>query len=199
MSSARTLYRDLHGEAPSGAARTRLSMPSRLIGMGVLDVLEVRRNGHVEQWHFSPKPRLAFTRVTDDTSGRSALWIVGGNYQLDARGFRNISTQRGLARLDLHRTGAAHPETKRGYQRTHGGENPREALRGRISITPELVPVGRLYAVTYTTDKNDGTYPYRHPFEDEAQPLVCVDATGRQLLLVGGEYTVTPHGIEDGE
>lgn len=199
MSSARTLYRGLHGVSPSSASRARISRPTKLIGMGALNVLEVHRNGHVEQWHFSPSPRLAFTRVTDDTSGRSELWIVGGNYQIDARGFRNVGSQRGLARLDVRRTSASNPETTRGYQRTHGGENPREAWRGTVSFDAVLVPVGNLYAVTYTTDKNDGTYPYRHPFEDDAQPLVCVDGSGRQLVLVGGEYTVTPHGIEDGE
>ena len=200
MSSARALYRALHGEAPTGASRASITVPTRLIGMGALSVLEVRRaSGRVEQWHFDPCPRLAFTRVTADTSGRSDLWIIGGNYRVDGRGFHNVGTQRGLDRLDLDRTRRAHPEVTDGYQRTHGGMNPREAWRGSLAIGDELVPIGPLYAVTYTTDKNDGTYPYRHPFEDDAQPLVCVCSTGKQLVLVGGRYTVTPHGIEDGE
>ena len=77
---ASTLYQRLHGESPSGGdSRAHVRIPSSVTGMGPLLVLEVERGdgGRVEQWHFSePYPVLAFGRVTENTRGRSDLFIL---------------------------------------------------------------------------------------------------------------------------
>lgn len=198
------LYTRLHGAARdrSGRSDTRASLraPSAVTGMGPLLILEVERaGGRVEQWHFAkPYPRLCFENVTPTARGRSQMWILGGGYSLASGRFVARAAARARP-LDLASTAARLPEIVDRYRRTHGGRNPVEALRARIEIPAALVPVGRLYAVVYDADKGDGVYPYRHPFEPDARPLVCVDSTGSQLYLVGGAYTVTPHGIEDSE
>lgn len=201
-SSASSLYRTLHGTAPSQALARRVSLspPAKLTGMGKLQWLEVARGGRVEQWRFDePQPRLCFGAITDTSRGRSSLWILGGSYRVDARGFRCTRGRGHLERLDLARTAASSAAIVGRYQRTHGSRSPVEALRASLVIPDELVPLGDLYAVTYDADKGDGTYPYRHPFELTARPLLCCDASGSQLFVIGGAYTVTPHGIEDAE
>jgi len=68
-----------------------------------------------------------------------------------------------------------------------------------------LVWVGPVHSITYFTDKHhltgprsqqDGT-PYEHEFGDEGGELPCLifDRQNRKLLLVGGDYTITPEGI----
>ena len=202
MSSAQRLYRDLHGNpAPAGAGKAvTLRVPTRVTGMGRLVCVEIARNGHVEQWHFDkPEPRLVFEALTPTARGRSSLWILGGSYKVDGRGFRTTSGATRLRDLGLENTSRAHPEIVDRYQRTHGWERPVEALLASVPIPRDMVPIGDLYAVTYDADKGDGEYPYRHPFEIDARPVVCCDPTGTQLFLIGGHYTVTPHGIEDSE
>ena len=168
--------------------------------MGKLQWLEVARGGRVEQWRFDdPQPRLCFGALTDTARGRSSLWILGGSYRVDARGFRPVRGRSRLERLDLDGTSRQSAAVVDRYKRTHGWREPVEALRASLVIPDELVPLGDLYAVTYDADKGDGTYPYRHPFELTARPLVCCDASGSQLFVIGGAYTVTPHGIEDAE
>lgn len=181
--------------------RVSLRAPEAVTGMGPLLTLEIERepDGRVEQWHFNkPYPRLAFERLTPTARGRSQLWILGGDYSLSDGRFRAKSRMRARS-LNLAREAARRPRIVDRFRQTHGGRNPTEALLARIEIPKTLVPIGRMYAVVYDADKGDGVYPYRHPFEPEAQPLVCVDSSGSQLFVVGGAYTVTPHGIEDSE
>ena len=201
MTSA--LYQRLHGQAhhPSNDMKARLDIPPSVTGMGPLLVLEVERgpDGRVEQWHFQkPYPILAFGRVTDTAKGRSSLYILGGSYSLSKGRFEARSSLR-MRPLDVERTSSSRPTLVDRFRRTHGGRNPTQAFLAKLEIPSHLVPAGRLYAVTYDADKGDGVYPYRHPFEPKAQPMVCVDPSGTQLFVTGGRYTVTPHGIEDAE
>jgi hypothetical protein len=198
-----TLYQRLHGHAHDSTAdaRVRVAVPSSVTGMGPLLVLEVERgpDGRVEQWHFAkPYPVLAFGRVTETARGRSSLYILGGGYSLASGAFVAKSSLR-MKRANVESTASKLPEIVKRFRTTHGGRNPSEAFVASIDVPSQLVPIGHLYAVTYDADKGDGVYPYRHPFEGAAQPLVCVDSTGHQLYLVGGAYTVTRHGIEDSE
>lgn len=195
------LYRKLHGDTPDPSANTRatVAVPREVTGMGPLLVLEVERGGRVEQWHFAkPYPVLAFGRVTPNARGRSALFILGGGYSLASGQFR-ARHGRAMRAMHVERTMASLPTITDRYRTTHGGRNPTQAFRAKVEVPTTLVPVGRLYAVTYDADKGDGVYPYRHPFEPGAQPLVCANEQGDRLFLVGGRYTVTSHGIEDSE
>lgn len=199
------LYRRLHGEPYDTTGRSdtrvRLAVPSEVTGMGPLLTLEVELgpDDRVEQWHFrKPYPRLCFEGVTPTAHGQSQLWILGGGYSLASGRFVAKASSR-LRAVDLGREVAKRVRVVERYRKTHGGRNPTEALVASITLPEQMVPIGRLYAVVYDADKGDGVYPYRHPFEPEAQPMVCCNPTGSQLYLVGGAYTVTPHGIEDSE
>ena len=200
---ATSLFHAIHGRQSPRRERETLAVPATLAGMGVLEWLEVHRSdGRDETWHFdSPKPRLAFTRLTrDEYSGTSMLWLVGGSYRVDGTGFHNVRGRGGLERLDAHQARSRFHGTAEKYRRTHGGLRSTEAVRGRVTLTSELVNVGTLVAITYSTDKREGGRSnYRHPFDTSAQPSVMVTADGRQIVLVGGFYTVTDHGIEDAE
>lgn len=168
-------------------------------GMGPLLILEVEKDddGRVEQWHFKkPYPVLSFAEVTKDDTGKSQIFINGGSYSISNGEFRSFSGKP-MKRLDTSKTSERLPEIVDRFRKTHGGRNPKDAWDTVVDIPSELVRLGRLYAVTYDADKGDGVYPYRHPFEGRARPMVCSDTTGRRLFLVGGSYTVTPHGIED--
>lgn len=177
-----------------------MSPPRAATGMGPLLILEVERpGGRVEQWHFAkPYPRLCFEALTPTARGRSQLWIFGGRYTLSSGRFESRGG-RAHRMTNLQKASRDLPTIVENYRKTHGGRNPTEAIRARVEVPRELVPLGRLHAVVYDADKGDGVYPYRHPFEESAAPLVCAESTGSQLYLVGGAYTVTPHGIEDAE
>lgn len=200
----RGLYEKFHGtpldRSGRNDARVSMPVPRAVTGMGPLLILEVERpGGRVEQWHFQrPYPRLCFEALTPTARGRSQMWILGGGYTV-ARG--RFESRAGTAHrmVGLEQASRALPAIVSRYRQTHGGRNPTEAIRSRVSVPSELVPLGRLHAVVYDADKGDGVYPYRHPFAERAAPLVCSESTGSQLYLVGGAYTVTPHGIEDSD
>lgn len=198
---AHQLYQQLHGHAPEASLVKKfvVRVPEKLTGMGKLQWLEVARDGRIEQWDFRRiEPRLCFGALTDTDRGRSTLWILGGSYRITPQGFREVRGASGLRRTDLAKASKTSSKIVEKYERTHGGRAPVEALESSLSVPDVVVPIGHLYAVCYDADKGDGTYPYRHPFALTAQPLLCCDASGSQLLVVGGRYTVTPHGIEDG-
>lgn len=202
LSTGENLHRRIYGTPPRSRSRRRLALPpAAMPGMGVLEWLEVKRpSGRTERWEFrSPKPRLCYERDVPAAEGRTVpCWIVGGSYRVDRGGFRNLGGNGGLERLSAPALRDRYGRVLKSFERTHGGLKPTEALRGRVTISDELIAVGLLEAITYSTDKNDdGRAPYRHPFE--FPPTVCVTDDGRQLVLVGGSYTTTPHGIEDVE
>jgi hypothetical protein len=57
-----------------------------------------------------------------------------------------------------------------------------------------LVFIGPCLAIEYLAD--DG-YPYRHKFKKSAAPDLCTTPDGKQLVLVGGNFTFTERGITD--
>jgi hypothetical protein len=80
-----------------------------------------------------------------------------------------------------------------------------QAIEGATSEGKYLVYVGPVLAVSYYADKHHLTGPksqkdgveYRHEFGDEQGELPCLvyDRRNRKMLLVGGDYRVTPEGI----
>jgi hypothetical protein len=58
--------------------------------------------------------------------------------------------------------------------------------------------VGRLVGVAYEAVRNGQTIKYMHEFAAGCEPTLAV-APGKQaqLLIVGGSYTFTDHGIVD--
>ena len=57
--------------------------------------------------------------------------------------------------------------------------------------------IGTLDAVSYTTVREGQTELYEHKFKKSCRPLLCTSFDGKQLVILGGEYTFTERGIVD--
>ncbi len=75
------------------------------------------------------------------------------------------------------------------------GHEADEMLSVDFKMPKKVMVMGRLDGVLYTATRDGVTESYVHEFEDNA-PLLCVSGDGRQILIVGGDYIVTDHGIE---
>lgn len=83
----------------------------------------------------------------------------------------------------------------------------RERFTGEDTIPLDVVNVPPLPAVVavigecdgvlYTTVRDGRTESYIHEFASKDKPLLCVDPSGRQILLIGGRYVFTNRGIVD--
>lgn len=74
-----------------------------------------------------------------------------------------------------------------------------EAL-GKIKVKPlprVAVFVGDLDFVGYTTIRDGVKEKYIHKFTAKDRPALCVSPDGKQILIVGGNYTFTERGIVD--
>lgn len=87
------------------------------------------------------------------------------------------------------------------YTGFHWGRPPTRTVRVRTSPKPrELVELGELEAVTYSTKKGDeGFAHYEHEFGEEggAKPKLALDPENDRLHVVGGDYRVEDRGIVD--
>ncbi len=85
------------------------------------------------------------------------------------------------------------------YTGFHWGRAPRKEVRVSTSPRPrELVELGRLEAVTYSTKKGDeGLQHYEHEFGEDGgrKPVLALDPTTDRLHVVGGDYKVEDRGI----
>ena len=91
-------------------------------------------------------------------------------------------------------------ELKRGFSlyRRFNQFDPERVFRIRHArvIPSVVVELGDLLGLIYRSDKgrHGKDRPYIHVMEDPPR-LVC-DVSGSQLYIIGGSYSVTPHGIE---
>lgn len=84
------------------------------------------------------------------------------------------------------------PEAWALYEAFHGRE-PRELVKARVPAMPaKLWALGRLHSVVY--ERPGERTPYEHVFH-KPKPLLCSDASGRRLYIVGGGYKVRHVGI----
>ena len=77
----------------------------------------------------------------------------------------------------------------------HEGE-----ILGKIDLPANpksLICIGELVDVGYITVRDGKRERYRHEFKSSARPLVTVSFDGRQLFILGGEYSFTDRGIDD--
>jgi len=202
------------GYAPPADAVERVSVPmpaGNLHGMGPLTELWVRRKvmrgrGPLQKWFFDPCPRLFY----DESAPKRRLFILGGGYRVVPSGIVRDGAV-GLRRLPVDETRRKLPRTTAYYAETHGGRDPLEAVQGPWLLHDYLVIVGVAEKIAYRTDRNDahrpkgcwserceltGTFNWRHDFGEYPrifggeQPLVACDPSGRNLVLVGGDYSV---------
>mgnify|MGYP001254043250 CR=1 FL=1 len=71
---------------------------------------------------------------------------------------------------------------------------------GEINLPnpPKAVAViGECAGILYDTVRDGKLEKYIHEFAKKDRPLFCVSPDGKQLLLVGGNFTFTERGIVD--
>jgi len=83
------------------------------------------------------------------------------------------------------------------YER-FSGHDP-EAI-GRINI-PKIprvgVAIGEVDGILYSTIRDGKFEKYIHKFHKKDRPMFIVSPDGKQLFLIGGNYTFTERGIVD--
>lgn len=77
------------------------------------------------------------------------------------------------------------------------GENPRWIETVKLRVPPVMLLIGECDGVLYTTRREGHIESYIHQFAKKSRPLLCSDAAGNQLFLVGGRYNFTDAGIVD--
>jgi len=83
------------------------------------------------------------------------------------------------------------------YQR-FSGHDAEEIGRVEVPKFPSVaVAIGEIDGVLYTTMRDGVIEKYIHKFHKNDKPLFCVSPDGKQLLLIGGNYTFTERGIVD--
>lgn len=229
MSRNSSIFQSVHPGCTPRPSAVEIAVPRQLTGMGTLLGLEVgdlHDPNHVEEWYFnSPLPRLAFEHVSPDasTSRRiSRLWCVGGAWHIGKDG--RFHAGRGRSRAVVNKVAHPRGEAARRYEKTHGGLRGNEVVTGDVMPKGAIIPVRWCRAVIYHADKAERAErdpaDYRHPFQEHARPLICVDEAGTTMVFLSdtdigpvsysspdgsqtfsvrrfGRYTVTPHGVED--
>ena len=179
--------------------RKRAPARAERIGMGRLISLKIQlENWRRVTWNFREHPVLSFDRVTEDASGRgkqARLFVDCGNYKITAAGKCVVN---GASKPRSVSPSSVRAANLRDYRRTHGGLDPKEALACPVRAVGRKRFIGWCTQMDYRADKKThGMVQYWHPLEEHAQPEVWVNEAGTQVYFKGGEYTVTPHGIED--
>jgi hypothetical protein len=86
-----------------------------------------------------------------------------------------------------------------GSQPRFGGSCACQMMRVRLTriVRRPLRPVGELRGVIYRTRRVPGEAPknYVHFFH-QRRPLLVTNPTGTRLYIMGGQYRVTPRGID---
>lgn len=68
----------------------------------------------------------------------------------------------------------------------------------RVKSLPKVaVGVGVCDGILYTTVRDGKTEKYIHKFRAADKPILAVTPDGKQILLLGGNYTFTERGIVD--
>ncbi len=65
------------------------------------------------------------------------------------------------------------------------------------SFPKELVQIGQIDGILYSTVRDGVPEKYIHKFKQSARPLFTVSPDGRQIVLIGGSYDFTERGIVD--
>lgn len=92
----------------------------------------------------------------------------------------------------------ADEEAARFYQDFHWGREAQFVRSARLYVPQrgeQLVQLGTLEEVAYSTTKGREKAIWCHPFEP-SRPVLAYSVIGKTLVIVGGSYRVTANGIE---
>lgn len=174
----------------------RRKRPLERVGMGDLISLTIELpDGKRRVWRFRERPALTFDYVSRDAKGRgrqARLYVDCGHYRVDA-----ANRLRALATPRTKSTKPVSAATRAMYRLTHGGLDAREVYSCPVRPAGRKRYVGRCVQLDYRSDKGNDREWFYHPVTEACRPQVWVSASGRQVFFRGGQYTVTPHGIED--
>lgn len=83
------------------------------------------------------------------------------------------------------------------YER-FSGHDPEEIGRVSVPKIPRVaVAIGEVDGILYSTIRDGKFEKYIHKFHKRDRPLFVVSPDGKQLFLIGGNYTFTERGIVD--
>lgn len=77
------------------------------------------------------------------------------------------------------------------------GEEPEQIESVRLLVSPVMLLIGELDGVLYTTRREGKKESYVHKFKPKSRPLLASSHDGKQLYILGGEYSFTELGIID--
>lgn len=89
-------------------------------------------------------------------------------------------------------------EAARLYEDFSGHDAEEIATIDKPEFPDVVLVIGTLDFVGYTATRDGVDEKYIHEFKDTCRPLLCASPDGKQLVLLGGEYTFTERGIVDG-
>jgi hypothetical protein len=79
------------------------------------------------------------------------------------------------------------------------GHDACDVARVRIPNPPKAaMVVGHMTAICYSTVRDGKTEEYIHEFKKSAQPILAIGPDGKQVLIIGGNFTFTDRGFVDG-
>ena len=107
----------------------------------------------------------------------------------------------GNSSLGKHTLGVANTEAVQqgvGLYTAFNRFSPSQVVRVRHPrvIPPVVVELGELVGVIYRSDKGQPGQPLTYIHRMENPPRLVSNIEGTQLYIVGGNYRVTPQGIE---
>lgn len=83
------------------------------------------------------------------------------------------------------------------YER-FSGHDPEEIGRVSVPKVPRVgVAIGEVDGILYSTIRDGKFEKYIHKFHKKDRPMFVVSPDGKQLFLIGGNYTFTERGIVD--
>ena len=83
------------------------------------------------------------------------------------------------------------------YER-FSGHDPEEIGRVTVPRVPRVgVAIGEVDGILYSTIRDGKLEKYIHKFHKRDRPLFVVSPDGKQLFLIGGNYSFTERGIVD--
>lgn len=91
-------------------------------------------------------------------------------------------------------------QASRAYE-DFSGHKATKAIKVVIELPESAVQIGKLVGVAYEATRDGVTERYFHEFKKSSQPVLGIacksPGSKAQIVIVGGKYTFTDHGIED--
>ena len=83
------------------------------------------------------------------------------------------------------------------YKRFRGTE-PEYVDELEVEPVDVAMLIGKCDGILYTTERDGKTESYIHEFTGDACPMLVSSWDGKQIMLIGGNYSFTEEGIKDG-